>query len=61
MGAGFIPGQGRLFMLLRYLDVMKTERGELARVYRGGIYPHGEGTMRTFAWPSGWYNVPWNN
>ena len=61
VGAGFIPGQGRLFMLLRYIDVMKTERGELPRIYRGGIYPHGEGTMRTFAWPSGWYNIPWNN
>ena len=61
VGAGFIPGQGRLFMLLRFVDVMKTERGELPKVYRGGIYPHGEGTMRTFAWPTGWYNIPWNN
>ena len=60
VGAGFIPGQGRLFMMLRYIDVLKMRRGEIERRYRGGIYPHGEGEMRTFAKPVKWFDVPWN-
>ena len=60
VGAGFIPGQGRLFMLLRYIDVLRMKRCEIPRVYRGGIYPHGDGNMRTFALPSKWYDVPWS-
>lgn len=60
VGAGFIPGQGRLFMLLRYIDAVRMQRGELQLRYRGGIYPHGEGTMRTFAKPENWFNIPWN-
>ena len=59
VGAGFIPGQGRLMMQLRYIDVMRMMRGELPLRYRGGIYTHGEGNMRNFAWPSGWYDIPW--
>ena len=60
VGAGFIPGQGRLFMLLRYIDVLRMKRGDIPRVYRGGIYPHGDGDMRTFACPANWYDIPWN-
>ena len=60
VGAGFIPGQGRLFMLLRYIDVLRMKSGEIPRIYRGGIYPHGDGDMRTFARPEKWYEVPWN-
>ena len=46
-------------MQLRYIDVMRMMRGELPLHYRGGIYTHGEGNMRNFAWPSGWYDIPW--
>ena len=60
VGAGFIPGQGRLFMMLRYIDVLRMKRGEISRRYRGGIYPHGDGEMRTFAMPVNWYSIPWN-
>lgn len=60
VGAGFIPGQTRLFMMLRYIDVLRMQRGELSHRYRGGIYPHGDGTMRTFAHPEKWYDIPWN-
>ncbi|RRJ95857.1 pectate lyase [Opitutaceae bacterium TAV4] len=61
IGAGFIPGQGRAFMLLRYIDAARTARGELPLAYRGGSYPHGIGSMKNLAFPSGWYDdVPWN-
>ena len=60
VGAGFIPGQGRLFMLLRYIDTVRMQRNELPHRYRGGIYPHGEGNMRTFAKPENWFDIPWN-
>ena len=60
VGAGFIPGQGRLFMILRYIDVLRMQRGEIPLRYRGGIYPHGAGDMRTFSYPENWFNIPWN-
>ncbi|MDR1282875.1 MAG: pectate lyase [Opitutaceae bacterium] len=60
IGAGFIPGQGRAFMLLRYIDAARTVRGELPMVYRGGSYPYGVGSIKNLAMPGGWYDVPWN-
>ncbi len=60
IGAGFILGQGRMFMLLRYLDVLKTMRGELPLEFRGGIYPHGPGNLKNLVKPDSWYDIPWN-
>ncbi len=59
VGAAFIPGQGRLLMQLRYIDVMRTKRGELPLKHRGGIYGYGPGALKNFAVPEGWYNIPW--
>ena len=59
VGAAFIPGQGRLLMQLRYIDTMRSMRGELPLKNRGGIYSHGPGSLKNFAVPDGWYNIPW--
>ena len=59
VGAAFIPGQGRLMMQLRYIDAMRTMRGELPLKHRGGIYSHGPGSLKNFTVPEGWYNIPW--
>jgi len=60
VGAAFVPGHARALMLLQYIEAARTVRGELPLTYRGGSYPHGLGGIKNLAWPSGWYDVPWN-